>query len=73
MKHGIQLPRNHKDYHYQKVYHYTNLLPEFCLNELKVIRTALVLFRCHVSDEAPALIKNVEQTLEKVNGLLQDF
>jgi hypothetical protein len=43
------------------------------VQHILLIRTALVFFRSHVSDEAPALIKNVEQTLEKVNGLLQDF
>ena len=66
-KAGIRSPRSQKDYPSG-----IGILPEFCLNELKVIRLALVFFRCRVSDEAPRLIKDLEQTLAKVNGLLQD-
>lgn len=63
----IRSPRNQKDYPTG-----IGILPEFCLNELKVIRSALVFFHFHVSEEAPHLIRDLEQTLAKVNGLLQD-
>ena len=66
-KTGIRSSRNKKDYPTA-----IGILPEFCLNELKVIRQALVYFRFHVSEEAPQLIRNLEQTIAKVNGLPLD-
>jgi hypothetical protein len=76
---GIMSPTDEKDFHFPTDYRISDstnadeiILPQFCLNELKVLYQGMIFFRSHVSMELPHLTKDVESVITKLKELVKE-